>query len=128
MRPFKHLFLLPVTFLLLFSIGNQGPDRPGKAAEPSMGKLNEGLDEQVNPGLPLSYSVIPGINSTWGYNIYSEGQLVIHQDCRPGQPGNEGFRTREDAGKVAERVIEKMINGYWPPTIETEELKQLEAI
>jgi hypothetical protein len=43
-------------------------------------------------------------------------------------PGNEGFKTKEAAAKVAELVISKMKKGEMPPSITIEELKAINAI
>ena len=56
----------------------------------------------------ITYKLIPGINNSWGYDILVDCQMKIHQPCIPGQPGNEGFKTREGAEKVAKLVIKKM--------------------
>jgi len=72
--------------------------------------------------------IIPGINNTWGYDILVDGRMKIHQPSIPGQPGNEGFNTKEKAEKVARLVIKKMKDGEMLPTITAEELKKLKAI
>lgn len=76
----------------------------------------------------ISYTIIPAKNSTWGYNIYVDGKLRIHQLTIPAMPGNEGFTSKKSAGKVAEKVTEKMRKGESLPTITVEELKTLKAI
>lgn len=76
----------------------------------------------------ISYTIIPAKNSTWGYNIYVDGKLRIHQLTIPAMPGNEGFASKKSAEKVAEKVTEKMRKGESLPTITVEELKTLKAI
>lgn len=61
----------------------------------------------------------------WGYRISEKGKEIIDQQTIPGIPGNQGFRTSEDAQKVAELVIEKLEKGTFPPTISEEELQKL---
>jgi hypothetical protein len=61
----------------------------------------------------------------WGYSISEKGKRIIDQQTIPGVPGNQGFRTTEDAQKVAELVIEKLEKGTFPPTISEEELQKL---
>jgi hypothetical protein len=82
----------------------------------------------LNTGVALSYKIISAANDTWGYDIFSSNKLTIHQPTIPGRPGNEGFKTKEAAQKVAELVIEKMKKGVMPPTVTEEELKKLKAI
>ena len=76
----------------------------------------------------LTYKLIPGINNTWGYDILVDGRIRIHQSSIPSHPGNEGFKSKEKAEKVARLVIKKMKNGESLPGITAEELKKLNAI
>jgi hypothetical protein len=76
----------------------------------------------------ITYQLIPGMNNTWGYDILVNNKLIIHQPCIPSLPGNEGFKTKEDAAKVAKLVIEKMKKGEMPPSIDEKELKKLKVI
>jgi len=76
----------------------------------------------------INYTIIPSKNNTWGYNIYVDGKLRIHQLTIPAMPGSEGFTSKKSAGKVAEKVTEKMRKGESLPTITVEELKTLKAI
>ena len=76
----------------------------------------------------INYTVIPSKNNTWGYNIYVDGKLRIHQLTIPAMPGNEGFTSKNSTKKVAEKVTEKMRKGESLPTITVEELKTLKAI
>lgn len=61
----------------------------------------------------------------WGYYISEKGKQIINQETIPGVPGNLGFKTSEDALKVAELVRSKMEKGTFPPTISEEELQKL---
>ena len=76
----------------------------------------------------MTYQLIPGINHTWGYDILVNNKLTIHQPSIPSLPGNEGFKTKEGAEKVARLVIKKMKKGEMPPSIDAEELKKIKAI
>jgi hypothetical protein len=76
----------------------------------------------------ITYKLIPGINNTWGYDIFVDGRVKIHQPSIPALPGNDGFKTKEKAEKTARLAIRKMKNGEIPPTITTEELTKLKAI
>ena len=69
--------------------------------------------------------IIPSEENTFGYDIYVQDVILIHQPSRPGVPGNLGFATKEDAMKVAELVIKKMRNNEMPPSVSMEELQEL---
>ena len=43
-------------------------------------------------------------------------------------PGNEGFKTKADAEKVAQLVITKIKKGEMPPTVSVEEMKKLKVV
>jgi hypothetical protein len=76
----------------------------------------------------LTYKIIDTPKHTYGYDVFADGRLMIHQTSAPALPGNEGFKTKEDATKVALLVIEKIEKGEMPPTISIDEIKQLNVI
>ena len=76
----------------------------------------------------LEYKIIDAPNRTWSYDIFSNGKLMIHQPNKPGMPGNEGFKSKLDAEKVAKMVISKIKRGEMPPTVSQEEMKKLKAL
>lgn len=84
--------------------------------------------DQVNPyqNSTITTKVISAENNTFGYEILVDGSVLIHQPSIPGMPGNEGFKTKEVAQKVADFVAKKIKNNQMPPTISLEELKGLE--
>jgi len=73
----------------------------------------------------LTFELVESENATWGYKIILEGSAMIVQPNKPGLPGNEGFKTKEQAQKVAEFVISKIRKGQMPPTVTIEELREL---
>jgi hypothetical protein len=73
----------------------------------------------------LTYQIIDSQNNTFGYDVYRDGKLLIHQTSIPALPGNDGFKTRDDAARVAELVMYKIRKGEMPPTITAEEMKEL---
>ncbi len=76
----------------------------------------------------ISYKIIPAPGNTCCYDVYMDGRLLIHQPNVPGLPGNEGFKTKDGAVKVAELVISKIKMGEMPPSISIEEMKKLGVI
>lgn len=50
----------------------------------------------------------------WGYNIYTDGKIYIHQDIVPAIPTNRGFRTKEDAMAVGKKVYDRLVAGQMP--------------
>jgi len=64
----------------------------------------------------------------WGYDILIDGNMYIHQPNIPAFSGDYGFKTKQDAQKVAEFVVDKIRNNEIPPSVTTEELRTLEVI
>ncbi len=75
-----------------------------------------------------TYQIIAGVQSTFGYDIYAENKIMIHQPSIPALPGNKGFKTKMAAEKVAQLVIQKLRRGEIPPTVSIGEMKNLKAI
>ena len=84
------------------------------------------------PGLfsntKLEYKIIPALNNTFGYDIYADGKLLIHQSNIPGMPGIEGYKTKAHAEKAAQQVIQKIKKGEMPPALSIVKKKKLAAI
>jgi hypothetical protein len=76
----------------------------------------------------FTYKIIEGANGTFGYDVYADGRLKLHQPSIPAMPGNEGFKTKAAAEQVAQLAIKKMKKGESLPTISPEELKKLKVI
>ena len=121
---------LPVFLLLLFGI-------PVTAQLQEMPPGLPPATEQKKARFPpvaaftkavITYTLLPGINNTWGYDILVDKRMMIHQPTLPGLPGNQGFKTRAAATSVARLVIAKMKKGEMPPSVSIEEMKKLKAI
>ncbi len=68
------------------------------------------------------------MNGSWGYDIFKDKKKFIHQPGKPGLPGNEGFKRKSDAAKVARLVINKLKKGEMPPSVTAEEMKDLKVL
>ncbi len=72
-----------------------------------------------------TYRIINSGDNSYGYEILVNGRVVIRQLNVPGMPGVNGFRTKKDAKKIAELVLNKLQLGMMPPSIEKTELEKL---
>lgn len=61
----------------------------------------------------------------FGYDVYQDSLLMIHQPTIPVIQGNKAFASREDAKRVADLMIYKLNNGISPPSITLNELDSL---
>ena len=102
---------------LVFSVSAQNPDR----------QLS-GEKDKKNNVTDYTYKIIPSINNTWCYDIYKNSKMLIHQTNIPGLPGNEGFKKKSDAEKVARIVIKKLENGEMPPCVTVDEMNKLKVL
>lgn len=64
-------------------------------------------------------------DNTWGYDIYVEEKLVIHQPQRPALGGNMGFEREITARKAGELMMAKMSRGIMPPSLSAVEVDSL---
>lgn len=76
----------------------------------------------------LTYKIIPSVQNTWGYDIYRNRKLFIHQPSIPGVAGNKGFKTKEDAGTVARLVMAKIRKGEMPPSVTINEMQKIRVL
>jgi len=62
----------------------------------------------------------------FGYDIYKDSVIIIHQPIIPGVPGNKGFATGVEAEKVANLIVTKLTQGISPPSVSLKELDSLQ--
>lgn len=103
------------------ALNSESPSLP-MTTNPDQGiKSNEVLN-----AAKLEYKIFKNSNTSgYGYDIYVNGVLKFHQPNIPAIPGNNGFKSEEQARKVAELVLKKMKNNMDFPTIEVKELDSL---
>jgi hypothetical protein len=75
----------------------------------------------------VTYSVIAAANNTWGYDIFVNGKLTIHQPNIPGQSGQQGFSSKETAEEIAKIIVGKIKNGEMLPAITSQDLQRTKA-
>ena len=88
------------------------------------------VKEQKNPyaNAEISIKIIPSVNKTFGYDILVQGKQLIHQPNIPAMPGNEGFKTKKSAQKVAEFVEKKIRKNEMPPTVSVKDLNRMDVL
>ena len=95
------------------------------AVEKVAGKQEVKQQTNLYAKAEITIKIIPSINKTFGYDIFVNGQPVLHQPHIPALPGNKGFTTRERAQKVAEFVVKKIRKNIIPPTVTIDDLKKM---
>ena len=61
----------------------------------------------------------------WGYDIYMNGKMLIHQPHIPALPGIRGFSKESSAFKLANLAAEKIKNNINPPSLTQEEVEKV---
>ena len=102
----------------------QAPSAPAQPVSSAAKFPEAGADANTK----LTYKIIDAPKHTYCYDVFADGRLMIHQPSVPALPSNEGFKTKEDATKVALLVIDKIRKGQMPPTISIDEMKNLNVI
>lgn len=64
----------------------------------------------------------------WGYDLYVDGHLTIHQPILPGVAGNISFSSQEEAKRTGTFALDKMKKSGGLPTISVQELDSLGVI
>ena len=75
-----------------------------------------------------TFRIIPALENTFGYEILDQGKILVQQKTIPAMPGNNGFKTEDDAKKCADFVISKLNRNIMPPSVTPEELDSLGII
>lgn len=60
----------------------------------------------------------------WGYDILANGKIYIHQDIVPAISAGRGFRTKDDALAVGQKVYDRIVAGQMP-MVSPEEIKAM---
>ena len=71
------------------------------------------------------YQIIEAPENTFGYDVYRNDAMVIHQPHIPGMPGVKGFAREDQAKKAADLMIQKMKNREMPPTLSEAEINDI---
>ena len=119
-------FLVPAIVFLLSAATIRAQENQPTAPDKKPAVQFPAADQFANS--KLSCKIIPAANKTWCYDILADGKMMIHQPSAPGLPGNEGFKTKAAAQKVADLVIQKIKNGEMPPSITKEEMQKIGAL
>jgi len=120
-------FKLFILFFTLFVQSSFAQQTKNKAATED-NKQVQFPDASQYSNSKFTYKIISAANHTYCYDIFANGRLMIHQPSAPGLPGNEGFKTKSAAEKVAKLVIEKMKRGEMPPSVTKEEMEKLNVL
>ena len=115
------LLLSGFLLIMVFTVLQAAPQHSLSTVQPKPGAAKQPFTRAGT----IVYKLIAAPGNTYGYDIYSNGRLLIHQPSIPCVQGDKGFSTKKDAGKVAMLAIEKINKGIMPPSLTLQELKSL---
>ena len=64
----------------------------------------------------------------FGYNIYVDSNMYVHQPHIPAVSGNKGFDSYANAEKAAGLIVYKIKNNILPPSVTPHELDSIGAL
>lgn len=116
--------------LILFTFAGFPPTSISADEVSGRKEVKQDVKKQKNPyeKAEITIKIIPAENKTFGYDILLYGRPMVHQPSIPGLPGNDGFKTRESAQKVAGFVVKKIRNNEMPPTVTIEDLNSMSVL
>jgi hypothetical protein len=115
-------YILLLIQLLLLSACNSTEQKTKENSGAAFGSTT--INNIVNDSYSIKTFMV---SNYWGYDIYKDNQLLIHQPNIPAIEGDRGFSTEQKAISVANLTIQKLRNGIMPPTLSIEELDSLKV-
>jgi hypothetical protein len=93
----------------------------------SSSQINFNYPKQTKSNDTLTFKTFR-INSGWGYDIYLNEKLYIHQPSIPAVMGSKCFSKEKYAIKTAQFVIVKIRQHTVPPSVTPSELDSLKVL
>lgn len=91
------------------------------AAAPKVG-------EQISKSIFTYKILMANSEGGFGYDIYQDGKLIIHQPYIPAVSGNQYFKNSFRAETAANLVVYKLQHNIMPPTLSIRELDSLKCL
>lgn len=124
--------IIPALLVLLtiYACGDSTPPVVKETKKPSFSstpKVQEKKAKPVKEETTSRFRAVTLYDSKlgWGYDIFEGSKMVVHQPTIPAVQGMKGFKSEEDALKIADLVIRKLEQGMMPPTVSVEEMQEL---
>lgn len=66
------------------------------------------------------------LDQGWGYEIFKDSSLLIRQKNIPAVQGVHAFQTEEEANRMGMFVMNKIKEGFFPPSVTVSEIDSLQ--
>jgi hypothetical protein len=116
----KQTFFLFSVFIIFFAACSK-KETETSSVQPKTTPENISAVEEKPDITFLTYPQDDG----WGYDIFINGKMYIHQPYIPAVSGLQTFKTDADAKKAAEFVKTKIEKNILPPSVSPQELDSL---
>ena len=131
---YQRLFCLIIISVLISSCSSS--DQKNKNDNTNQLKLTENTKTnvtentfEVNSKEKMQLEIKTYLNTDklkgWGYDVYLNGALYVHQPHIPAINGEKGFESKDEAKRVGDFVGKKIMNNIMPPSLSIEELDSL---
>ena len=118
------LFTLSIAIILFISCTNRDSAKEDNTVI-QQSVANKDVSADTNEKLEVKTYQNDNIIKRWGYDVYADGVLYIHQPHIPAVPGNKGFQSAQQAETAGNFAVYKIRNNIMPPTISVKELDSL---
>ena len=118
------LFAVSIAIILFMSCTNSGGAKKDNTViqQPA---TNKEVSSDTKVKLEVKIYQNDSTPKGWGYDIYADDALYIHQPHIPAVPGNKGFQSAQKAETAGNFAVYKIRNNIMPPTISVKELDSL---
>ena len=130
----RNILLVSVLFATALNFSILGCNRNGDqpAGSPGSAPAAVSPDTMKNPYADAAITVKTFENDSvpkgFGYDVYINEALYVHQPHIPAVPGNRGFSTEASAKRTGEYVSWKIRNNILPPSLNEKELDSLDVL
>lgn len=122
---------IPFLLASFFLVACKSDNGSSSESSPLTLSTNKNEDSISSPEIKvLTFEVkdSTGNSKGWGYDIFVGDKKMIHQPIIPAIPGNNPFKTENDARKTGTLAVQKMELTGTLPTLLVEELDSLGII
>lgn len=123
----KYLFVLIPALMYAACRNSATPENDLHDEKENFGTLTEDTIRHANDSVKTEVKTFRSDNG-WGYDIFIDSKLYIHQPNIPSVSGTNGFANEESAKRCGEFIAFKIRNHILPPSVSPVELDSLNGI
>jgi len=124
----RRIFILPALAILSIFAAcreDRNPTTQTHSHPQQTAPFNPYLDSKITVEVFKVDSIETNGSRGWGYDVFIDGKIYIHQPNIPAIMGNNGFSSEEKAREAGEFIVSKIMKNILPPSVTPEELDSL---